>query len=129
MNDELEKKKPQDLKERTKQFALRIIRLYVSLPNSTVAQVIGRQILRSGTSVGAQYREGTRARSDAEFISKIEGALQELEETRYWMELLVDGGIVAEAKMRNIVDEADQLAAILVSSVKTVKKRRQNEKS
>ncbi|MEJ7593698.1 MAG: four helix bundle protein [Planctomycetaceae bacterium] len=76
MNEE--QKKPQDLKQRTKQFALRVIRLYSSLPNSTEAQVIGKQLLRSGTSVGAHYREATRARSDAEFISKIEGGLQEL---------------------------------------------------
>lgn len=129
MNDEKEKEKPLDLKERTKRFALRIIRLYVSLPKSTVAQVLGKQILRSGTSVGAQYREGTRARSDAEFISKIEGALQELEETRYWMELLVDAGIVVETKMKKLMEESEQLTAILVTSVKTVKKRRQNERS
>ncbi len=71
----------QDLKIRTKKFALRIIRLYKALPNSVEAQIIGKQILRSGTSVGAQYREVTRARSTAEFISKIESASQELEET------------------------------------------------
>ena len=71
----------QDLRKRTKDFALRIIRLYSSLPSSTVAQVIGKQVLRSGTSVGAHYREAFRSRSDAEFISKIEVGLQELEET------------------------------------------------
>ena len=75
----------QDLKIRTKKFALRIIRLYKALPNSVEAQIIGKQILRSGTSVGAQYREVTRARSTAEFISKIESASQELEETMYWI--------------------------------------------
>jgi len=70
----------QDLRERTKQFALRIIRLYAALPKSAVAQVVGKQMLRSGTSVGAHYREAWRARSDAEFVSKMEGALQELDE-------------------------------------------------
>jgi four helix bundle protein len=85
MNEEF-----RDLKTRTKQFALRIIRLYKALPNTVEAQVIGKQVLRSGTSVGAQYREATRARSDAEFISKIESGLQELEETIYWLELLVE---------------------------------------
>lgn len=77
--------KGKDLKLRTKNFALRIIKLFSALPKQTEAQVIGKQILRSGTSVGAQYREACRARSDAEFISKIESGLQELEETMYWL--------------------------------------------
>jgi four helix bundle protein len=85
---------PQDLRLRTKTFALRIIRLYVALPKTTEAQVIGKQLLRSGTSVGARYREACRARSDAEFISKLEAALQELDESEYWIELLIDGAIV-----------------------------------
>lgn len=72
-----------DLQQRTKDFALRIIRLYVSLPKTTEAQVLGKQVLRSGTSVGAHYREAQRAKSDADFISKIEGGLQELDETCY----------------------------------------------
>jgi four helix bundle protein len=75
--------KEQDLKARTKTFALRIIRLYTSLPKSTEAQVLGKQVLRSGTSVGAHYREANRAKSDADFVNKIEGALQELDETGY----------------------------------------------
>ena len=78
----------QDLKERTKAFALRIIRLYAALPKTTEAQVLGKQVLRSGTSVGAHYREAQRAKSNADFIGKIEGGLQELEETAYWLELL-----------------------------------------
>ncbi len=80
MKDE---RKAGDLKARTRQFALQVIRLYVSLPQTTEAQVIGRQLLRAGTSVGAHYREAQRAKSDADFISKIEGGLQELEETQY----------------------------------------------
>ena len=78
MND-----KPYDLRERTTDFALSIIRLYVSLPKTTEAQILGKQIIRSGTSVGAHHREGMRSRSSAEFISKMEGGLQELEETSY----------------------------------------------
>ena len=117
------RKGPEDLKSRTKRFALRVIRLYSELPRNTVAQVLGKQLLRSGTSVGAQYREGTRARSEAEFISKVEGALQELEESVYWMELLVDSGILSSKNVENLLKEADELAAILVASVKTVKKR------
>ena len=110
-----------DLKFRTKSFALRIIKLYSALPKTTEAQVIGKQILRSGTSVGAQYAEATRARSTAEFVSKIESGLQELEETLYWMELLVDSGIFKVEKLQNLQKEAEELMAILVSSVKTAK--------
>jgi len=78
-----------DLKLRTKQFALRIIKLFSSLPKTAVAQVIGKQVLRSGTSVGAQYREACRSRSNSEFISKMTSSLQELDETTYWLDLLV----------------------------------------
>ena len=109
------------LTDRTREFALRVIRLYSSLPKSEVAQVIGKQMLRSGTSVGAHYREGTRARSDAEFISKIEGGLQELEETRYWFELLRDANIVPWERIADLDREADELTAILVTCVKNRK--------
>lgn len=112
-----------DLKTRTKDFAIRIIKLYSALPKTTEAQVLGKQILRSGTSVGAHYREGTRARSDAEFISKLEGGLQELEETSYWMELLVESGIIPEAKLSDLMKEADELTAILVTCVKNTRKK------
>src|SRR3954454_22357616 len=88
------RKAPEDLRSRTKAWAFRIIRLYAALPKSTEAQVIGKQLLRSGTSVGAHYREGTRARSTAEFISKLETALMELDESLYWIELLVEGQLV-----------------------------------
>src|SRR5437867_2362088 len=112
MNDEVNTKQPMDLKVRTKQFALRIIRLYGALPQTTVGQTIGKQLLRSGTSVGAQYREGFRSRSDAEIISKWECALQELEETAYWIELLVEAGIVAESKLSVLMGECNELTAI-----------------
>ena len=82
-------KPPKDLKVRTKTFALRVVRLYVALPKSAEAQVLGKQVLKSGTSVGAHYRESLRARSDAEVISKLEGGLQELEETQYWLRTVV----------------------------------------
>ncbi|GAB4486318.1 MAG: hypothetical protein Fur0016_14170 [Anaerolineales bacterium] len=83
-----------DLRERTKKYALRMIKLYQGLPHSGEAQVIGKQVLRSGSSVGAQYREACRAKSPADFINKMEGALQELDETAYWLELLVEAGIL-----------------------------------
>jgi len=120
-----EQKKESDLRMRTKNFALQIIRLYSSLSRMTEAQVLGGQLLRSGTSVGAHYREATRARSTAEFISKIEVGLQELEETAYWLELLGDAGIVKETRLANIRQEVIELTAILVASVRTAKKRRE----
>jgi four helix bundle protein len=82
-----------DLKQRTKSFALRIIRLYSALPKRGAAQILGTQVLKSGTSAGAHYREACRAKSDADFISKIEGALQELDETQYWLELIGEAKI------------------------------------
>lgn len=115
---------PEDLKARTKRFALRIIRLYGKLPKTTEGQVIGRQLIRSGTSVGAHYREASRARSIAEFISKVEGGLQELEETCYWLELLGESGIMPGRKLAELMDEANQLTAILVTCTKNSKKKR-----
>ena len=112
-----------DILYRSKLFALRMIRLYSSLPKTIEAQIIGKQILRSGTSVGAHLREGKRSRSIAEMISKTEGALQELEETRYWIELLSDSGIVKAERLFDLMNEADELTAILVTSAKTLKNR------
>ena len=123
-SDELMSRKNYELRARTKEYALRILRLYCALPRTTEAQVLGRQVLRSGTSVGAHYREGMRARSVAEFVSKIEGGLQELEETAYWLELLVEGGIVHEAKLQELLAETNELIAMFVASVKTAKLQR-----
>jgi len=114
----------QDLKIRTKEFALRVIRLYTSLPKTTQAQVIGKQVLRSGTSVGAQYREAQRAKSDADFINKVEGSLQELDETGYWLELPKDSGIFSAEKLNPLLKETDELTAIFVTIVKKVKNKR-----
>ena len=113
-----------DLKLRTKTFALRIIKLFTSLPKTAEAQVIGKQVLRSGTSVGAQYREACRSRSNSEFISKMQSSLQELDETAYWLELLVDGGMVKEEKLSELRKETDELIAIFVSSVKTARSKK-----
>ncbi len=115
---------PQNLKQRTKQFALRVIRLYSALPKSTESQVLGKQLLRSGTSVGAHYREAVRSRSDAEFISKIEGGLQELEETGYWIELLIESGILKETLLSDLLAEVNELTAILVTCAKNAKTRK-----
>ena len=123
MKDE-SKPPPMDLKTRTRQFALRIIRLYNGLPQNPVAGTIGKQVLRSGTSVGAQYREGIRSRSDAEIISKWGGALQELEETAYWLELLAEAEVVPETRLTDLARECDELTAILTTCVKNVKEKR-----
>ena len=113
-----------DLKNRTKRYALRIIKLYQTLPNRSEAQILGKQILRSGTSVGAQYREACRAKSPADFISKMEGSLQELDETGYWLELLVESKIMPAESIVDLQKETDELTAIFVTSVKTAKKNR-----
>ena len=114
---------PQDLKDRTSEFALRIIRMYVRLPKTTEAQVIGKQVLRSGTSVGAQYREGHRAKSDADVVNKFEGVLQELDETDYWLDLLVKAGIAPAEKLAPLIKETNELIAIFVTIVTKIKKR------
>ncbi|NCP16621.1 four helix bundle protein [bacterium] len=114
---------PQDLKVRTSEFALQIIRMYVRLPKTTEAQVIGKQVLRSGTSVGAHYREGHRAKSDADVVSKFEGLLQELDETDYWLDLLVKAGIVPAKTLEPLIKETNELIAIFVTIVTKIKKR------
>jgi four helix bundle protein len=124
MNDDRGVSKKPDLRLRTRSFALRIVRLYTSLPKTAEAQVLGKQLLRSGTSVGAHYHEATRSRSNAEFISKIEAGMQELEETVYWLNLSIDSGIVRKTQVSELCNEADELMAIFVASVKTVKGRR-----
>jgi four helix bundle protein len=107
---------PQDLKPRTKAFALRVIRMYSKLPRTdTVAQALGKQVLRSGTSVGANYREASRGRSKAEFISKIGDYLKEIEEPGYWLELLMESGCVSPTRMAGLLDEIRQLIAIFTT--------------
>jgi len=116
-----EKRSPVDLSVRTKEFALRVIRLYCSLPKSTQAQVLGKQVLRSGTSVGANFREAKRSRSKAEFIAKIGECLKELDETAYWFELLVESGIISATKLKGLSLECDELIAILTTISKKTK--------
>jgi len=122
------KEKPRDLKVRTRDFALRVIRLYGALPKKTEAQVIGRQVLRSGTAVGANYREGLRARSKSEYAAKLNIGLMELEETLYWFELLEHAQIVPGPKLAPLVGETSELSAILVTLIKQARAV-QNQKS
>jgi four helix bundle protein len=114
-------KEEKDLRVRTKEFALRTIRMFSRLPKSFEAQHLGKQVLRSGTSVGANYREAHRGRSKAEFIAKCGDSLRELDETAYWFELLVDGGIVPPAKLAVLRQECDELTAIFVTIIKRSK--------
>jgi len=104
-----------DLKPRTKEFARRVIRLFAALSKDTAAQILGKQLLRAGTSVGANYREANRARTKAEFISKIGDCLKEADESSYWMELLLDEGFLPPAKLQPLLDEANELVAIFVT--------------
>ncbi|MEI7910141.1 MAG: four helix bundle protein [Verrucomicrobiota bacterium] len=110
-----------DLVERTTEFALRIVRMFVALPKTDETRVLGKQVLRSGTSVGANYREAQRARSQAEFISKIGDCLKELDETAYWLELLVRAEIVAAPKIAALRQESDELLAIFTTISKKAK--------
>jgi four helix bundle protein len=111
-----------DLIERTKRFALRVIRLFVSLPKTGEAQVLGKQLLRSGTSVGANYREAHRARSRAEFAAKCGDSLREIEESAYWLELLEESGILPATKLKDLRTETNELTAIFVTIVMKSKK-------
>ena len=110
-----------DLKERTKEFALRIIKMYSSLPKSTEAKVLGKQVLRSGTSVGANYREASRGRSKAEFVAKMGDCLKELDETTYWFDLLIEGNILPKNKLSGLLQESKELTAIFVTIIKNTK--------
>jgi four helix bundle protein len=103
------------LKKRSKEFALRIIRLFQALPKSAEAQIMGRQALRSATSVAANYRAACRARSGAEFVAKIGVALEEADETQFWLELLEESGVVAGTRLVSLKQEAGELTAILTS--------------
>jgi four helix bundle protein len=114
---------PQDLRTRTTEFALRIVRLYTSLPKSTEAQVLGKQVLRSGTSVGANYREGHRAKSDPDIVNKFGSVLQELDETDFWLDLLVRAEIVSAQKASPLIKETNELIAIFTTIVTKIKKR------
>jgi four helix bundle protein len=111
-----------DLQERTKAFALSIISLYSQLGKGRrEAQILGDQMLRSGTSVGAHFREAQRAKSNLDFISKIEGGMQELEETLYWLELLEETGLCPSKSLESLKQEADELMAIFVTIIRKTK--------
>jgi four helix bundle protein len=110
-----------DLKKRTKQFGLAVIRLVESLPSGQTARIIGNQLLRSGMSVGANYRAACRGKSKADFIAKAGISLEEADECLYWMELLQEAGIVPAEKLKDLMKEADELVAIFTATIKTAR--------
>ena len=114
----------EELKNRTKQFAIRIVKLFRSLPKTEEARIIGKQVLRSGTSIAANYRAVCRARSKAEFIAKIGIVVEEADETVLWLELMVETDIVKEPRMASLLKESNELLAIFAASQYTARKRR-----
>jgi four helix bundle protein len=118
----MESSKQEELRARTKKFALRVIRLFQRLPRSPEAQVLGKQLLRSVTSVAANYRATGRARSKAEFISKIAVVLEEADETVFWLECLIDSRIVRDELLRELLKEANELVAIFAASHRTARR-------
>jgi four helix bundle protein len=113
----------EEIKARTKQFALRVIRLVEVLPASYSAEAIGRQLLRAATSVGANYRAACRASSKAEFIAKLGIVEEESDECSYWLELLVEAGLMKHERVADLLQEADELTAIMVSSIQTARSK------
>jgi four helix bundle protein len=115
------KRDSEALKLRTKDFALRVLRLYRSLPRTEESRVLGAQLLRSSTSIGANYRAACRGRSRAEFVAKLGIVLEEADETVFWLELLQEGNVFPAEKMSDLVREANELVAIFVTSVRTAR--------
>ena len=113
-----------DLKKRTFDFSVRVVRLVESLAKNESSRILGRQLLRCGTSVGANYRAATRARSRADFISKLGIVEEECDETLYWIDMLTTLQLVRAPRVQKLKDEADQLLAIVISSIKTARTNR-----
>ncbi len=114
----------EEMKKRTKTFAIRIIKMFRLLPKTEEARIIGKQVLRSGTSVGANYRAVCRARSKAEFTAKMGVVVEEADETVFWLELLLEAEIVTKSKMKELLNEANELLLIFASSHNTAKQKK-----
>ena len=113
-----------ELKERTKQFGLRVIKLVDALPNTTAGRALGNQLVRSGTSVGANYRAACRGRSKAEFLAKMGTCEEEADESGFWLELIMDGELLPRKQVEPLHVEADELTAIFAASIKTGRSRK-----
>jgi four helix bundle protein len=111
----------EEMKNRTKVYANRIVKLCSALPGNWIAQTLGKQLLRSGTSVGANYRAVCRAKSNSDFINKLRIVEEECDESLFWMELLVDNSLVKASRLRDLMKEAGEILAIVVSSAKTAR--------
>lgn len=112
-----------EFKDRTKRLALRIIRLVEALPKDRTGEVIGKQLLRSGTSVGANYRAACRAKSTADIIAKLSIVEEEADESLYWMELLAEAGLIPAEKLTDLMLETNEIVAMTVSPIKTLRKK------
>jgi four helix bundle protein len=110
-------------KQRTKRLALRIIKIVESLPKNRTADVLGRQLIRSGTSIGANYRAACRGKSTADVIAKLRIVEEEADESVYWMELLIESGLVSEARLSELLQETNEIIAMTVASIRTLQKR------
>lgn len=119
----------EEFQARTKQLALRVVKLVEALPRTTAASVIGRQVLRSATSVGANYRAACRARSTADMIAKLKIVEEEADETLYWLELLVESKIMPGARLEPLMGETNEIVAMTVASIRTLRRRQHNRKS
>jgi four helix bundle protein len=115
---------PEILKERTKQFGLRILNLYEELSKTSKGKILGNQLLRSGTSVGANYRAACRAKSNPDFVYKIQIVEEEADESAFWLELISESNIIKENRLEDMLKEANELTAIFTASGKTAKQRR-----
>jgi four helix bundle protein len=111
----------EEMKSRTKAYANRVVKLCSALPNNWVAQTLGKQLLRSGTSVGANYRAVCRAKSSADFINKLRIVEEECDESLFWMELLVENSLIKPSRLKELMKEADEILAITVASAKTAR--------
>ncbi|MEJ2010226.1 MAG: four helix bundle protein [Acidobacteriota bacterium] len=115
--------RPELLRQRTKRFALRVVNLFQSLPNNEVMRTLGRQLLRSGTSVAANYRAVCRARSKAEFIAKLGVVLEEADETAFWLELLTEAKVVPKPRLESLLAETNELVRIFAASRQTAQRQ------
>jgi len=111
----------EEMKDRTKAYANRVVQLCAALPKNWIAQTLGRQLLRSGTSVGANYRAVCRAKSNPDFINKLRVVEEECDESLFWMELLVDNSLIKASRLRELMKEGNEILAIVVSSAKTAR--------
>jgi four helix bundle protein len=112
-----------ELARRTKAFALAAVRFVEALPAGRTAEVLGRQLLRSATSVGANYRAACRAKSTADFINKLANVEEEADESRYWLELMAETGLDSSRERKALSGEADEITAMVVASIKSVRRR------